>query len=348
MAIVATTALTGETGVASSPAGSLPAQADPCPPAVAIDALDDLEGQVLTGLTVERGTEPDGFTAEFFGVIEDGIARGLPMIVVNTSSDAITRAGGIWAGMSGSPVYAEDGRLVGSVSYGLSYGSSPIAGITPAAEMQKLLRDGGAAVAAPQVELTASLEAEIVDSGAATAREAASGMQRLPLPIAISDTNPARLPRVTRRINRRLDNVVVYPAGGASAEPAAIELVPGGNVAAAVSYGDTTVAGVGTVTAVCDGEALLFGHPLVWTGATTISAHQATALFVQPDPTYRPFKVANIGGVVGTVDQDRLAGLHVELGSSPPTSRMHSVLTAADTGAFADRDHSGRAAAVDP
>jgi hypothetical protein len=153
-------------------------------------------------------------------------------------------------------------------------------------------------------------------------------MQRLPLPIAISDTNPARLPRVTRRINRRLDNVVVYPAGGASAEPAAIELVPGGNVAAAVSYGDTTVAGVGTVTAVCDGEALLFGHPLVWTGATTVSAHQATALFVQPDPTYRPFKVANIGGVVGTVDQDA-PGLHVELGSSPPTSRMHSVLTAA-------------------
>jgi hypothetical protein len=171
VAIVATTALTGETGLTSSPAGSLPAQADPCPPAVAIDALDDLEGKDLTGLTVERGTEPDGFTAEFLGVIENGIAPGLPMIVVDTSSDA------------------------------------------PAAEMQKLLRDSGAAAAAPQVELTASLEAEIVDSGAATAREAAFGMQRLPLPIASSDTNPARLPRVTRRINRRLDNVVVYPAG---------------------------------------------------------------------------------------------------------------------------------------
>ena len=33
-----------------------------------------------------------------------------------------------------------------------------------------------------------------------------------------------------------------------------------GNVAAAFSYGDYTAAGVGTVTAVCEGEALLFGR----------------------------------------------------------------------------------------
>jgi hypothetical protein len=36
--------------------------------------------------------------------------------------------------MSGSPVYAADGRLIGAVAYGLA-GASTIAGITPAADM---------------------------------------------------------------------------------------------------------------------------------------------------------------------------------------------------------------------
>src|SRR5262245_12409502 len=166
-----TTAFAGEVGLASSPASLSPAQADPCPPAVAIDGLDDLAGQELTGLTVERGTVPDEFTAEFLGVIENGIAPGLPMVVVNTQSEAITRIGGVWAGMSGAPVSSEDGRLVGSVSYGLSFGASPIAGVTPAAEMQKLSDGGGVAAPAAEVELTGGMQEEIVASGAATAKE---------------------------------------------------------------------------------------------------------------------------------------------------------------------------------
>ena len=234
--------------------------------------------------------------------------------------------------MSGSPVYAADGRLVGAVAYGLA-GSSPIAGITPAAEMVKLLSGGGAAVAAPTVELTATLEREIVASGAATVQEAASGLRRLRVPVVVSGTSPARLRRVTRLIRRTIPGVQVYPAGAASARPAALDLVPGGNVAAALSYGDVTAAAVGTVTAVCDGEALLFGHPLLWNGATSLSAHQASAVFVQPDPIFGPFKVANIRGVAGTVDQDRLGGLHTEIGALPTTTRVRSALTSVETGA---------------
>ena len=124
---------------AASPTGRLPAQVDPsCPAAFPVRRLR--EGQVLNGLTVDRGTTPAAFTATVIGVLDDGIAPGLDMILAEASSPAIDRAHGIWAGMSGSPVYAADGRLVGSVSYGLTFGASPIAGITPAAEMRKLLR----------------------------------------------------------------------------------------------------------------------------------------------------------------------------------------------------------------
>ena len=328
----ATNVVIAEAAPAATPSGRLPAQADPsCPQALPVDSLQ--VGQVLNGLTVDSGTTPAPFTATVIGVIDDGIAAGLDMIIAEASSEAIDEAGGIWGGMSGSPVYIETAggpRLVGAVAYGLA-GSSPIAGITPAAEMVKLLSGGGAAAAAPEVELTATLEREIVASGAATAQEAAAGLRRLPVPVALSGTNPARLRRITRVIRRTIPGVHVYPAGRASARPAALELVPGGNVAAALSFGDVTAAAVGTVTAVCDGEALLFGHPLLFNGATSLTAHQASAVFVQPDPIFGPFKVANVGGVAGTVDQDRLAGLHTEVGALPTTTRVRSTLTSAET-----------------
>ena len=140
-------------------------------------------------------------------MLDDGIAPGLDMILAEASSPAIDRAHGIWAGMSGSPVYAADGRLVGSVSYGLTFGASPIAGITPAAEMRKLLSGSSAAAAPGETDLTAALENQIVASGAATVQEAASGLTRLPVPVAGSGANPARLRRVTRLVRRTLDGV---------------------------------------------------------------------------------------------------------------------------------------------
>src|SRR3954454_7416981 len=51
--------------------------------------------------------------------------------------------------MSGSPVYAEDGRLIGAVSYGLAFGPSPVAGVTLAADMQQLLGDVPASTLKP-------------------------------------------------------------------------------------------------------------------------------------------------------------------------------------------------------
>jgi hypothetical protein len=333
VSVVALAAATVATN--SLPSEEVRAQADPlsCPPAFPVEQLR--VDQVLHGLTVDQGTTPEPFEAKVLGVIDDGIAPGLPMIIAVTSGDAIDAAGGIWAGISGSPVYLEvDGepQLVGSVSYGLAAGS-PIAGITPAAEIYKLLDGRVAAAAAPQVELTAAIERKIVASGAATAEEVAEGLNRLPIPVGVTGVSSARMRRVSRMIRRTVAGVRVYAAGRAAAVPTANGLVAGGNVAAAVSYGDVTSGGIGTVTAVCGNEALLFGHPFFWNGATQLSAHQASAVVVQPDPIFGSFKVANIGAVVGTVDQDRLTGLHTQLGPVPVTTPIRTSFTAADTGA---------------
>jgi hypothetical protein len=52
-------------------------------------------GASLAVLTVETGTTPDPFAATVLGVLDDGIAPGLDMILAETDSPAIQRAGGV-------------------------------------------------------------------------------------------------------------------------------------------------------------------------------------------------------------------------------------------------------------
>ncbi len=323
----------GAAGAAGGPASApptgviAPASTQECPDAFPVDELT--RGQVLSGLTVARGTQPKPFLATVIGVLNDGIAPGLDMVMVDTSSADITAAGGIWAGMSGSPVYAADGRLVGAVAYGLAMGASPVAGITPADAMYALRASD--ATPKDRVALPKASQQALVAAGGATAREAAGGLSTLPVPVGISGVSVARAQRFADRIDSRLDLSHAFATGSARAANATSPIIPGGNAAVALSYGDYTAAAVGTTTAVCDQQALLFGHPFLFEGSTTMSLHSADALYVQRDQI-TPFKVANPGGVVGTVTQDRLAGLGARLDSDPPSASVVSTLRNVTTG----------------
>ena len=104
VAAVAGLALAGT--AAAAPASSAAEVAGDCATAYPVEELTS--GQDVTGLTVTQGTAPEGFEGEVLGVLQDGIAPGLDMVMVRLSSAEIDRVGGIWQGMSGSPVYAED------------------------------------------------------------------------------------------------------------------------------------------------------------------------------------------------------------------------------------------------
>lgn len=319
------TAVAGSSLTAASASTDDPA----CPEARPVDSL--VEGQPVTGLTVSSGTEPDPFSGEFLGVLEDGIAPDLDMLLVRLTSPEIDRVGGIWAGMSGSPVYAADGRLLGAVSYGLAWGSSPVAGVTPAADMQQLLpgttASGTALRARPgasRVDLPPAMERAAADDPETSSREAASGLRRLPLPLQVSGmSNQKRLNHAAERLDLtdvRLSRSGAAPAGTASAEESA--MVAGGNMAASLAHGDFSAVGVGTVTMVCGDQVVGFGHPMMWSGTTSMSMHNADTVLIQEDPAAYPFKVANPTGPVGTVDQDRLAAIKGVLGVLPATATV--------------------------
>ncbi len=331
VASLATLAVTA--AMTSAPGGSATsAPLDTCPEA--FPSADLVRDQPVDGLTVSEGATPEPFTGKVIGVLQDGIAPDVDMIMMRLTSDEIDRVGGIWAGMSGSPVYAEDGTLIGAVAYGLSYGPSPVAGITPAEDMQKLLDlEAPARQAAQKVAIPKRTADRLVARGTLTRAEADGGMKQLATPLAVSGMSTTkRLNKATKRLG--LKNVKVYRSGAAPAQRAAAAggLVPGGNLAASLSYGDFSAVGTGTVTMVCGDDVVGFGHPFDWKGKTSLTLHDADALYIQEDSLGAPYKVSNPTGPVGTIDQDRQVGIAGFGGEIPDTTDVTSTIESTEGG----------------
>jgi hypothetical protein len=301
---------------------------DPCPAAYPEDELT--VDQSVNGLTVTQGTEPSEFTGKVLGVLDDGIAPGVDMIMMDLTSPTIDKVG-IWQGMSGSPVYAEDGRLIGAVAYGLAFGPSTVAGITPFGDMQALL-DQAPASAKTRTTLADAKRAVRVDISSKQARQLArhtdvsaknldQGLERLPMPFVVSG-NAHRLNQAAHKLGMKGVRAFQGHTAAANSTPSVIEA--GGNLAATVSYGDLTSGGVGTATAVCDNgqHVLAFGHPMLWTGPTSLTMHGADAVYIQDDPTSAGFKVANLTAPAGTIVADRLTGLLGLDNTLPDTTRV--------------------------
>ncbi len=320
-------ALLVTTGLVAHP---MPADADEaCPPTFPL--ADVQPGQQGTGLSVVQGTEPVPFDVEIVDVLHDALAPGLPLVVVEVDSPEIDRVGGVWSGMSGSPVLV-DGQLLGALAYGFSAGPSRLAGVTPAAAL-RAVTDRPAPdpplELAEQVTMSPRVRARATDEGLSTT--AARRMDMLRLPLQVSGPSQPRVEAVAARLERTHPGLQVVRTGiGRAADVPASALVPGGNLAVSASYGDVTLAGVGTVTAICDGTVLGFGHPLLYSGATRLGLHAASAVRIVDDPTYGPSKLANLGAPVGTIEQDRLAGVAGHLRSLPATTAITTAITDLD------------------
>ena len=314
--------------VTTSPAQSVPPTGD-CP--TAFPVADLVEDQAVEGLTVTKGTTPTEFTGKVIGVLDDGIAPGLDMIMMELDSPEIQRVGGIWQGMSGSPVYdTATGDLIGAVAYGLSWGPSPVAGITPYEKMDDYL----AAPSAAQVAVGRATASRIAAESDVTQGQASDGFSRLRIPRVFSGVSDWRLDRTATHAapHGKARQYVVKHAGTmsgttSSATVDADDLFAGGNLGATYAYGDVTAGGVGTVTSVCEGRLVGFGHPMTFSGRTTLGLHPASALYVQKESLGAPFKIANIGAPVGTIDQDRTAGISGSLNGLPATMDVTSTLS---------------------
>jgi hypothetical protein len=323
-------------GVVGFPAAPALA-ADPGPPGDCPEVMPIEEvsaGQTGFGWTVVRGGEPRPFAVEVLGVYPDGVLPDHDLILVRVSDTGshryIANAGGLWAGMSGSPVYI-DGRLVGSVSYGFSLGPSTLGGLTPIDEMLEVVeREPDATVA----DLSPRLLRALRQAGPASVQASAFG--RLALPMALP-ASPRHAPKGASRkrelamrarfdLPARLERMgvaavpVSSPARGARHGVAAADRpVAGGNLAAMLSNGDLRVFATGTTTWVCRQRVLAFGHPMLQTGQTDMAMHLADSLDIVDDPTATPYKLAVPGPLVGRIGQDRTSAVAGRLDRTPQT-----------------------------
>ena len=325
LAGLATTTLVTPPSAAPAPATSF--WADGSTPMIGQEEAQDLFEQDptagVTGLTVVRGTTPVPFTGTYDGYLPDALGKGAGMFLfrlegagIDAASNPLGRPSGIWAGMSGSPVYTADGRLIGAVAYGLSADDIPIAGVTPADVMQRAGTDHVQAPASVRTTTKTLRKAGSSITGGTTFRQLKSvkvmtGGHRAN---AVLNRTQARVPsRSPLAATARSQDFAPVGAPTRIAQP----LVPGGNIAVGYSTGDLFSGGVGTVTAVCGNSVWAFGHPMDFLGETSLSMHNASAARVVPDSTgltgaYK--QVATVGEQIGTITQDRWSAIRGEVG----------------------------------
>jgi hypothetical protein len=271
-------------------------------PAFPLDALvAGMEGYALTA--VPGGIERFPITVL---ALQHGLGPHLPLVLVEAGGPMIEAAGGVAAGMSGSPVYlTHDGResLLGALAYVFPQSDARLALVMPIEAMRAQAAPGATAATAPRPERLAAI-------GAAPAAA----------PVLIGGLGPRALSLLERTV------LVLAPhalqgvqAGGGSAVEAddAPSVGPGDSVALQLIRGDVTVAVIGTVTEVWGGDLLAFGHPFLGVGPTAwpLSAAPVTAIV---SSRLVPFKLANVGSsLLGSVVEDRPAGIGARLAQAP-------------------------------
>ena len=301
--------------------------------------LDEVRpGMRGVGLTVFEGSRREEFGVEVLGVLRNVMGPRRNVIVARLSGGPLAETGVI-QGMSGSPVYIDD-RLVGAVSYALgSFPREPIAGITPIGEMAasdaNRTEVARAAALPPAFPATpADLQAVIggaFDRMRPFARQPAH-VRALGLPPASGQRlgtllRPIATPVVLNGFDPQVRQlwtaafhgggfVTAVGAGQASRPEAAAPLQAGDPIGATLVRGDLTMAGTGTVTLVDDGRVYAFGHPFYNLGPIRFPMTRASVTTLLPSLALSS-KIAAIGEVVGTLDQDRSTGIFGALGPGP-------------------------------
>lgn len=254
--------------------------------------LEDLRpGLRGIGKTVVAGNAIEEFDVEILGLVPQGPPLA-NLVMVRVSGPLMDKTGGIAQGMSGSPVYVHD-RLLGALGYTFPLTDHRIGLVTPATEMFKLY---------DQLQI-----------------------QEPQLP---EDAIPVSSPLLIQGLNRRNTDylakafapyeVQVLPALAANTPNFQAPLQPGSMVGVQLLRGDFQVASFGTVTHVLeDGRFLAFGHPFTHRGDVDFFASAAYVHYTMPNLDM-PYKITSLGSTVGSVTQDRIAGIGGSMGLEPP------------------------------
>jgi hypothetical protein len=279
-----------------------------------------MEGE---GKTIFKGSQIETFKFKVLGIL-DKFVSDKNLIIAELYAPELND-GGVIAGMSGSPVYI-NGRLIGSVSYGLSdFSKKPIAGITPIEDILKVSAYSApvANVEISDIKIDFSKE-NVKHVGEAIQRELVSRMNFSPdrslAPIKLFASSSGFRPEAVSF----LQGIFVPLQSGGIGQGTDMNKLgadiftvrPADAVAIPLIRGDASYAATGTVTHVDGKKVYVFGHPFFNLGTVDFPLHRAEVISVVP--SYQSsFKLAVTRNMVGAVEQDRFSGVQAELGKTP-------------------------------
>ncbi len=291
------------------------------------------------GMTVFQGSKPERFEVEVLGTL-DGMPNPKQSIVIARLGGPLVDRTGVFAGMSGSPVYI-DGKLVGAVAYAFPFAKEAIAGITPIKYMIDVFEQGQKEEQ-PRSSQTVSFKT-LIGQGAASSFDtlpalpsaqvgarAATNVALTPyvgqtiIPIATPVTFSGVSQNVLDTFAGDLRKIGIQPIAGVGGGSSLGPMVPfnedtlagGSSVSVQLVRGDFTIDAAGTVT-YRDGERIYaFGHPFLSSGATSWPMAESSIVTVVPNLN-NSFKLSAAGNLVGSINQDRSTGVYGQLGDKP-------------------------------
>src|SRR3954469_12674146 len=303
--------------------------------------VDEIKpGMVGVGRTIFEGAEMQDFKVHILGVLKNVQAPQRNLILARLEGGPLAETGVI-AGMSGSPVYIE-GRLIGAVSYSIgAFPKEPIAGITPIGEMIEATAATGTRrpPAAParlelpvppehlpsvvrgayaRVAAFADRPADVQTFGVPAAAGAQMGALLRPIatPLVMSGMDTATSDLVASMFRDAGFTPVLSGGSSASAAPTSEPLRPGDPIGVALLGGDGEMGATGTITHIDGTRLYAFGHPFFNFGPTAFPLTRATVYATLPS-LMSSFKIATMGDVVGTLQQDRATAIAGTLGKGP-------------------------------
>ena len=290
------------------------------------------------------------FNVDIVGIFNNMSVSALPLIMARASGDFIDESGGVIHGMSGSPIYV-DGKLIGALAIGYPNVSPYTFFITPIEYMTKLWdlpdtkntelifnpkkksdskkvdsdKSAGEKSDDNKSADDKSADEKVVDKAFDEPSENAdvdksvdnagdneksaiffSGFDNNGLNFLKNELQPFGL-----------NNFYAAPSDNSDKISYVKTLQPGSAFGAAFVCGDFMLGATGTVTAVDDNKIIGFGHPFTHIGNVNFFMTDSSVLGPIKGLTGSGVRVANIGKIIGRINQDREAGVSGIVGKIP-------------------------------
>ena len=308
---------------------------------IAVFPLEDIRaGMKGTARTVFSGSDTQEFNVEILGVLP-GFPGPRQSAIIGKLSGSNVEKTGVFAGMSGSPVYI-DGKIVGAIAFSFPFSKEPIAGITPIKQMIDIFNQGAQNDKGKPKEPRPVSFAQLAgtDWKPNLPKPAVSSVSLLApvsagsplLPLIGQQMTPIATPLVFSGISQESLSMFapqlvangLLPVSGVGGSAAITPMAevngntfpPGSSISVQLVRGDYSLAAAGTVT-MRDGDRIYaFGHPFLSLGASDMPMSESSVVTVIANMN-NSFKLAVPGQMVGSIAQDRASGIYGLLKRAP-------------------------------